>query len=83
MLGRILLGPTPEIRERTVDKALDGLRDQACNTHLAVFMLDAIVLRVFPELGVGGAGAGGMDGMGEMSRSASAAGSLTPPGSIP
>lgn len=64
--------------------------------HLLVFILDAIVLRLFSELGVGGGGRGG-GGEGEedtMSRSVSGAtttkmhehhrdASLTPPGSIP
>lgn len=90
ILGRILLGPTVTEREQTIARALDGVRDQACNTHLAIFILDAIVLRLFPELGIGGAGGGDGDGVAPvMSRSVSGAtihdqdSSLTPPGSIP
>jgi len=31
---------------------LDPLSSQACNAHLMVFILDLILLTVFPELGV-------------------------------
>ncbi|EJF66526.1 hypothetical protein DICSQDRAFT_94993 [Dichomitus squalens LYAD-421 SS1] len=47
-----LLGPTPAARLATVDAALAPLDDAACNAHLAVFILDLILLTVFPELGV-------------------------------
>ncbi|TBU35052.1 PXA domain-containing protein [Dichomitus squalens] len=48
----LLLGPTPAARLATVDAALAPLDDAACNAHLAVFILDLILLTVFPELGV-------------------------------
>nr|VWP00602.1 MARTX [Ganoderma boninense] len=47
-----LLGPTPPARLATVDAALSPLDNAACNAHLAVFILDLVLLTVFPELGV-------------------------------
>ena len=47
-----LLGPTPAARLATIDAALAPLDDAACNAHLAIFILDLILLTVFPELGV-------------------------------
>lgn len=35
----------------TVEGVVDGLSDEACNRHLAVFLLDAILLTVFPDMG--------------------------------
>ena len=46
------MGPTPEARMATIDAALAPLDDAACNAHLAVFVLDLVLLTVFPELGV-------------------------------
>jgi hypothetical protein len=51
-LGKVLLGPTASGREAVVRGALDGVGDRRCNLHLVLFLLDAIVLRVFPELGI-------------------------------
>jgi len=51
MLERLFLGPTERGREKVVECVLDGLGDKRCNTHLVLFILDAVVLRVFPELG--------------------------------
>ncbi|KAH9855444.1 PXA domain-containing protein [Lenzites betulinus] len=48
----LLLGPTPESRAATVDAALAPLDSQACNAHLVVFILDLVLLTVFPEMGV-------------------------------
>ena len=45
------MGPTPEARMATVDAALAPLDDAACNAHLAVFILDLVVLTIFPEMG--------------------------------
>lgn len=63
---------------------LNGLGDRTCNMHLVMLGLDAIILRVFPELGVGGGERGRSEG-GALtpgaSRSASEMGSVTPPGS--
>ncbi|OSD06026.1 hypothetical protein PYCCODRAFT_1525951 [Trametes coccinea BRFM310] len=47
-----LLGPTPAARAATIDAALAPLDSQACNAHLAVFILDLVLLTVFPEMGV-------------------------------
>jgi hypothetical protein len=44
----ILLGPDPE---RTVQAALEPFADAACNAHLIVFILDLVLLALFPELG--------------------------------
>lgn len=43
----VLLGDSPV---STLDGVVDGLSDCACNRHLAVFVLDAVLLAVFPEL---------------------------------
>lgn len=47
-----LLGPTPAARSATVDAAIAPLDNAACNAHLAVFVLDLVLLTIFPELGV-------------------------------
>ena len=47
----VLLGPSPE---RTLEGIIDPLGDAACNTHLAVFIVDALLLSIFPEMGVEG-----------------------------
>ncbi|KAI8995303.1 hypothetical protein BD414DRAFT_479161 [Trametes punicea] len=47
-----LLGPTPAARAATVDAALAPLDSQACNAHLALFVLDLVLLTVFPEMGM-------------------------------
>ncbi|KAL1952159.1 hypothetical protein VTO73DRAFT_1308 [Trametes versicolor] len=48
----LLLGPTPAARAATVDAAIAPLDSQACNAHLMVFILDLVLLTVFPEMGV-------------------------------
>ncbi|KAI0662635.1 PXA domain-containing protein [Cubamyces menziesii] len=53
-----LLGPTPAARTATVDAALAPLDSQACNAHLVVFVLDLVLLTVFPEMGVSEADSG-------------------------
>ncbi|KAI0724358.1 PXA domain-containing protein [Cerioporus squamosus] len=47
-----LLGPTSSARAATIDAALAPLDNAACNAHLAVFILDLVLLTVFPEMGV-------------------------------
>jgi len=49
----VFLGPSPE---RTLEEAINPLDDAACNMHLAVFILDALLLSIFPEMGVEGNG---------------------------
>ena len=34
-----------------IDGILDPLSSQACNAHLLLFILDLVVVTVFPELG--------------------------------
>ncbi|KAH9950508.1 PXA domain-containing protein [Amylocystis lapponica] len=53
-----LLGPTPAARAYTLDGVLAPLSSQACNAHLALFILDLVLLTVFPEMGVSIEGAG-------------------------
>jgi hypothetical protein len=53
-MGKVLLGPTAAEREEVMEGVLNGLGERACNAHLVLFILDAVVLRVFPELGVAG-----------------------------
>jgi len=87
LIGRVLLGPTEKAREEVLESVLDGVGDRRCNMHLVLFILDAIVLRVFPELGIGGVDLGVEVGVvsSEVSRSVSGAthprSSVTPPGS--
>ncbi|KAG1757932.1 PXA domain-containing protein [Suillus lakei] len=50
-LAPVLLGPSPE---RTVEEIVSPLNDAACNMHLAVFIMDALLLSIFPEMGVEG-----------------------------
>ncbi|RPD63142.1 hypothetical protein L227DRAFT_543939 [Lentinus tigrinus ALCF2SS1-6] len=47
-----LLGPTPAARAATIDAAIAPLDNAACNAHLVMFILDLVVLTVFPEMGV-------------------------------
>ena len=35
----------------TVSGVVDGLSDETCNRHLAVFVVDALLLSLFPEMG--------------------------------
>jgi hypothetical protein len=58
-LAPVLLGSSPE---RTVEEIISPLDDAACNAHLAVFIMDALLLSIFPEMGVeGSAGNADMD----------------------
>ncbi|KAG1889365.1 PXA domain-containing protein [Suillus subluteus] len=50
-LAPVLLGSSPE---RTVEEIISPLGDAACNAHLAVFIMDALLLSIFPEMGVEG-----------------------------
>lgn len=52
-LAKILFGPTLDVQSRTVKAILDPLNDSKCNTHLLMFTLDAILVSLFPELGLG------------------------------
>ncbi|KAI0036644.1 PXA domain-containing protein [Vararia minispora EC-137] len=54
VVASLLLGP-PTVRLKTIDELLDPLSNAACNTHLFVLFLDAVLLTLFPEMGVGGA----------------------------
>ncbi|KAH8100563.1 PXA domain-containing protein [Cristinia sonorae] len=47
-----LLGPTPAAVSYTISSMLDPLSSQACNAHLFVFVLDLVLVTVFPEMGV-------------------------------
>ncbi|EGO03136.1 hypothetical protein SERLA73DRAFT_85045 [Serpula lacrymans var. lacrymans S7.3] len=49
LISRLVLGPSPL---DTISDAIDPLGDATCNTHLAVLMLDAVLLEIFPEMGV-------------------------------
>ncbi|KAF8167887.1 PXA domain-containing protein [Crassisporium funariophilum] len=48
LLLPVLLGPDPS---KTLGSALDPLSDAQCNLHLAVFLLDRVLVGLFPELG--------------------------------
>ncbi|KAG5648148.1 hypothetical protein DXG03_006102 [Asterophora parasitica] len=43
----LLLGPGPS---QTLDAALDPLSSAPCNVHLVLFLLDLVLLELFPEL---------------------------------
>ncbi|KZT61839.1 hypothetical protein CALCODRAFT_490752 [Calocera cornea HHB12733] len=49
-LSSIIIGPTTEARTRTAHDILQPLSDAACNVHLVMRLLDAILLSLFPEL---------------------------------
>lgn len=51
-LSALLLGPDEDTRQRTIRDIVDPLSSPECNVHLLVFLLDAIVLAIFPELGI-------------------------------
>jgi hypothetical protein len=46
-----VLGPTEAIRRETVSSAIAPLSSRECNVHLVVFILDAFLLSIFPDLG--------------------------------
>lgn len=48
LVAPILLGPDPSA---TLGAALDPLSDAQCNLRLVIFMLDRVLLALFPELG--------------------------------
>jgi len=48
-LSPILLGP--KTKDETIRGVLDPLSSPECNAHLMLFVLDAILMTVFPELG--------------------------------
>ncbi|KAF8973783.1 PXA domain-containing protein [Flammula alnicola] len=50
LLTPLLLGPDPSL---TLGNALDPLGDAQCNLRLVVFLLDRILVGLFPELGGG------------------------------
>ncbi|KAI6159537.1 PXA domain-containing protein [Pisolithus thermaeus] len=50
-ISAILLGSSPVA---SLEAIIDPLGDHACNTHLAVLLFDAMLLTVFPELGIQG-----------------------------
>ncbi|KDQ63855.1 hypothetical protein JAAARDRAFT_118968 [Jaapia argillacea MUCL 33604] len=90
LLSSVLLGPTPVARSETIKTLLDPLSSAAANAHLFLFILDAIIITLFPELGVGGTAPDANNGAtvafdvegylvapGTMSRTVS----ITPPGS--
>ncbi|KZT21691.1 hypothetical protein NEOLEDRAFT_1171833 [Neolentinus lepideus HHB14362 ss-1] len=93
-----LFGPTPAARIATVDALLDPLSSAACNRHLFLFILDLVLLTIFPEMAVSN-GSLGVDvygsGIDESSADSSRVGlglgpgtlsrttSITPPGSGP
>ena len=47
-----LLGPTAEARKATLDASLDPLSSAACNAHLAMLILDLVLLSIVPEMGI-------------------------------
>ena len=52
-MGSLTLGPTKAARLETISEALAPLDNAACNTHLVLFLLDALVLALFPDFAAG------------------------------
>ncbi|CAG8632928.1 9354_t:CDS:2, partial [Acaulospora colombiana] len=50
MIGKLIYGPNLDVQRRTVKDILDPLSSSKCNLHLLMFILDAIIVTVFPEL---------------------------------
>jgi hypothetical protein len=50
MAGKLIYGPDLDVQRRTVKDILDPLSSSKCNLHLLMFILDAILVTVFPEL---------------------------------
>ncbi|GJJ09430.1 hypothetical protein Clacol_003652 [Clathrus columnatus] len=51
-LSALVLGPDEETRQQTIHDIIEPLSSRECNVHLLIFLLDAIIVGVFPELGV-------------------------------
>lgn len=47
-----VLGTSPAARAHAADALLEPLSSPECNAHLVVFLLDVIILTIFPEMGV-------------------------------
>lgn len=65
----MILGPTQEARISAIDGILDPLSSQPCNAHLMLFVLDLVLVTVFPELGATEAVAHGAEAEGAISLS--------------
>lgn len=77
-----VLGATPGARAQAIDAVLDPLSSQACNAHLIVFVLDLVLLTLFPEMGVALPSAvpdPGIEGARTPGSLESVPGTLTPP----
>lgn len=48
----VILGPDSAAQRRTISDILDPLSSPECNVHLLILLFDAILLCIFPELGV-------------------------------
>ena len=47
-----LLGSSSAARTQTMDEILDPFSSQECNAHLIIFILDLVLVTLFPEMGV-------------------------------
>ncbi|KZW02086.1 hypothetical protein EXIGLDRAFT_637874, partial [Exidia glandulosa HHB12029] len=47
----VLIGPDMPARRLTIKSAIDPLTSVACNNHLLILVLDALLLMLFPEMG--------------------------------
>lgn len=57
-VAKVIFGPNLDTQRRTVKGILDPLNSNKCNAHLLVFIFDAILITIFPELALGAVGEG-------------------------
>lgn len=51
-ISGLVLGPGHHTSRETIIDVLEPLSSEACNAHLILFLLDLLILALFPELGV-------------------------------
>jgi len=50
-ISPLILGAHPLARQQTVHDILDPLSSAECNSHLAMFILDSVLMTLIPEMG--------------------------------
>lgn len=54
-MAPIMFGPNLKVQQQTVKGILDPLNSSKCNVHLLLFIFDAILVTIFPELALSAA----------------------------